>query len=198
MTEYYYTEKPTSEEKRKEISINILGQKLSIITVSGVFSAGEIDKGTKILINNSIIQDNWTILDLGCGYGIVSVALKKSNPSITVTATDINERAVKYAKLNAKKNNVELEVLQGNLYDSVKDRKFNTIILNPPQSAGKEICFAMITQAKEHLDVKGLLQIVARHSKGGATLEKKMKETFGNVKVTARESGFRIYVGILE
>ena len=45
-----------------------------------------------------------------------------------------------------------------------------------------------------YLKKNGLLQLVARHQKGGKSLEKKMKEVFGNVKVVSRKSGYRVYV----
>jgi 16S rRNA G1207 methylase RsmC len=52
----------------------------------------------------------------------------------------------------------------------------------------------MIEGSKSHLERNGLLQLVARHNKGGKDLSKKMNEVFGNVKETAKGSGYRIYV----
>ena len=71
--------------------------------------------------------------------------------------------------------------------------KFDTILLNPPQSAGKKLCFQMIEKSKEHLNKEGLLQLVARPRKGGKTLAGKMKEVFGNVEVIAKGAGFSVY-----
>jgi 16S rRNA G1207 methylase RsmC len=72
--------------------------------------------------------------------------------------------------------------------------KFNTILLNPPQSAGKELCMKMIELSKEHLEKNGLFQMVARHNIGGRELEKHMIKIFGNAKEISKKSGFRIYV----
>ena len=52
----------------------------------------------------------------------------------------------------------------------------------------------MIEKAKDHLKKGGLLQIVARHKKGGKSLEAKMKEVFGNVEAIAKKSGYRVYI----
>jgi 16S rRNA (guanine1207-N2)-methyltransferase len=71
---------------------------------------------------------------------------------------------------------------------------FDTILLNPPQTAGKKLCFELIEESKAHLKKDGLLQLVARHNKGGKDLSKKMLEVFGNVEPTAKEAGFRVYV----
>ena len=72
--------------------------------------------------------------------------------------------------------------------------KFDTILVNPPQTAGKDICFQIIDEAKNHLNNNGLLQLVARHNKGGSVLEKHMKEIFGNVEQIVKGSGYRVYI----
>ena len=132
-------------------------------------------------------------MDLGCGYGIIGLVLLKSNPTLKLTFSDINERAIQLTKKNLKLHNLKAEAIQSDKFENIKE-KYNTILLNPPQTAGKELCFKMIEESKEHLLDKGLLQIVARHNKGGKELSKKMKEVFGNVKETAKGSGYRIYV----
>jgi len=195
--EHYYSEKQTSELKIKEIEVNLRENNLKFRTGSGVFSIGKIDKGTKLLIEDCIIKSDWKILDLGCGYGPVGTAIAKAFPSTQILMTDINQRAIKLSKMNIKLNQIEnIEVKQSNLYNNISE-KFNTIITNPPQTAGKKICFEIIKKSKDHLKKDGLLQLVARHNKGGKELEKKMKEVFNNVKDIAKKSGYRIYVSKL-
>ncbi|MBI5065239.1 class I SAM-dependent methyltransferase [Candidatus Woesearchaeota archaeon] len=189
ITEHYYTEKPTSKIKEQLITDFLRGKELTFTTASGLFSPKKIDEGTKLLIENAIIQPNWKILDLGCGYGPVGIALKKSFPNTEVTLLDINERALVYSKKNAEQNKVEVNVIK-----NLSEEKFNTILLNPPQSAGKETCFDLITSSEKYLIRGGLLQMVARHNKGGKVLENKMKELFGNVRSFAKQGGYRIYI----
>ncbi len=194
MTEHYYSEKQTSKLRIKKINTNLRKNNLKFYTASGVFSIGKIDKGTKLLIEKSIIKPNYKILDLGCGYGPIGISIAKAFPSTQILMTDINQRAIKLAKNNVKLNNItNIEIKQSNLYNNIKE-KFNTILTNPPQTAGKETCFKLIEQAKDHLKKDGLLQLVARHNKGGKELEKKMKEIFGNVKDIAKQAGYRVYV----
>jgi 16S rRNA G1207 methylase RsmC len=194
MTEHYYSEKQTSELRITEIEVHLRGNNLKFQTGSGVFAIGKIDKGTLVLINNCIIESNWEILDLGCGYGPVGIAIAKAFPETKVLMTDINERAIKLIRRNVHLNNIyNAKIRKSNIYSNIKE-KFNTIIANPPQLAGKEICFEMIEKAKDHLKKGGLLQIVARHKKGGKSLEAKMKEVFGNVEAIAKKSGYRVYI----
>ena len=194
MTEHYYSEKQTSILKIKEIEINLRGTNLKLNTGSGVFSIGKIDKGTKLLIENCIIKKDWKVLDLGSGYGPIGITIAKTFPSTKVLMTDINERAVKLSRMNIKLNNLEnIQAKKSDLYQNITE-KFDTIITNPPNLAGRKICFEIIEKAKEHLKKDGLLQLVARHNKGGKQLELKMKEVFNNVEAIAKKSGYRVYV----
>jgi len=192
--EHYFTEKPGSALKTKKIQATVRNHIFQFFTVSSVFSHGRIDRGSALLAEHAIVKPQWDVLDLGCGWGLVGIVIKKTFPSTTVVLTDINQRAVKFASQNAKLNHVKLAILQGNLYEPVKQKKFHTIITNPPMKAGRDLCYSIIEQAKKHLKKGGLLQLVALHNRGGLMLAKKMEEVFGNVKTIAKKSGFRVYV----
>lgn len=195
--EHYFTRTPTSKLKEREIIAEARGVKVELITGSGTFSPKKIDTGTKLLIEKAIIKKNQKILDLGCGYGMVGILLGKAEPTLKILMTDINERAVMLAEKNAEKNNVKAEAKQSDIFENISE-KFDVILLNPPQTAGKDICFKMIEGSKKYLNEEGSLQIVARHQKGGKTLQAKMEETFGNVEVIGKGSGYRIYYSELE
>ncbi len=191
---HYFTKKQTGDWNAKEIESYLRGNKLKFITTSGVFSKDKVDAGTEVLTNSAIVDKGWKILDFGCGYGAVGIAIAKSC-KCEVWMTDVNERAVMLAKKNAKLNDVDVKVMQSDIFENLGEQ-FNAIILNPPQSAGKELCFKMIDESKEHLCKSGLLQIVARPAKGGKTLANKMLETFGNMKEIAKRNGYKVYVSM--
>ncbi|MEM3127169.1 MAG: class I SAM-dependent methyltransferase [Candidatus Woesearchaeota archaeon] len=190
---HYYEARQTSKFSPKEIKAILRGKEFSFVTASGIFSVNQVDKGTKTLVNYSEVDTNAKVLDLGCGYGVVGIVIKKCLPKTNVTMVDINERAVKLAKQNAEKNNVQVNIFSGNLFEQVKEEKFDTILVNPPYVAGRELCYKIIEESIKHLNYKGTLQLVARHNKGGAMLEKKMKEVFGNVETLAKKAGYRVY-----
>ncbi|MEM2955981.1 MAG: methyltransferase [Candidatus Pacearchaeota archaeon] len=195
---HYYNKNQISFFKKKKISANIRGNLLEFFTGTGVFAKRKIDKGTLLLANKAIINDNWKILDLGCGYGAIGIAIAKSNSSVNVIMSDINKRAVMLAKENILLNKIRnASVIHSDLFQNINE-KFDSILLNPPQSAGRELCIKMITESKDHLLSKGLFQMVARHKIGGKELEKKMLQIFGNVKQIAKKSGYRIYVSVKE
>jgi len=195
--EHYYSEQQSSLLNIKKIRQKIKGKEFKFCTSSGIFSKERADKGTLILAENMIIDKNNKVLDIGCGTGILGiVAAKLFNADVAMS--DINKRAVMLAKMNCKLNNVETEIYQGNLYEKIKQNDFDVILSNPPQTAGKEICFQLIEQSKNHLKNGGNLQLVARHNKGGKTLSRKMEEVFGNVKVIAKKAGYWAYMSVKE
>ena len=191
---HYYTKKQTSKLRLKKIRIKVKDIEYDIFSGSGVFSKDKLDLGSKILIENCLIKNNWGVLDLGCGTGVVGISIKKIYPSLKVLMIDINERAVELTKKNIELHNLkDVEVRKSNLFEKINE-KFNTILVNPPQTAGKDVCFKMIEKSKKHLIEGGILQLVARHSKGGKILSEKMKDIFGNVNTIAKRSGYRVYV----
>ncbi len=192
MTQHYFSEKQESPLRMQKISSTIRGKAFSFFTGSGVFSKEKVDDGSKLLIESMQLKKGVHVLDLGCGYGPVGIILKKIFPTCDITLSEINERAVHLAQSNAALNNVEVEVRQSNIFENVPE-KFDIILLNPPQSAGKELCFQMITESFNHLTKRGKLIIVARHNKGGKELSKKMESVFSNVKEGEKSAGFRIY-----
>lgn len=191
--EHYYSEEQKSPLNLKKISQRISGTNFEFCTASGIFSKDKVDKGTLILAENMVIDKNAKILDIGCGIGILGIAAAKLYDA-DVTMSDINKRAIMLAKKNIKLNNASADIQQGNLYEKIKDDGFDVILSNPPQTAGKEICFRLIEDSKIHLKQGGSLQLVARHNKGGRTLSRKMEEVFGNVKVISRKSGYWVYM----
>ena len=190
--EHYYSEQQKSSLRIKKIRQKIKGIDFEFYTGSGVFSKEKIDKGTLILSENMIIKDNNYVLDIGCGIGVLGIVVAKIFNANAVMS-DINERAVMLAIKNIELNNVKAKIYHGNLYEKIKDNDFDVILSNPPQTAGKEICFKLIEQSKNHLKNNGNLQLIARHNKGGKTLSEKMKEVFGNVGVIAKKSGYWVY-----
>lgn len=195
--EHYYHEKQKSPLKVKKIKQKIRGVYFQFYTSSGIFSKEKVDKGTLVLAENMQIGDNFDVLDMGCGIGILGIAAAKLF-NARVVMSDINKRAVMLARKNVEANGIKTEVLQGNLYEKIKKNDFDVILSNPPQTAGKDICFKLIEQSKYCLKDGGTLQLVARHNKGGRMLSNKMKDAFGNVKAITKKSGYWVYLSVKE
>ncbi len=191
---HYYSAKQTSELRLSKIKAVLRKREFEFYVGSGVFSKKKVDKGSQVLINNAIVEENDRVLDLGCGYGPVGVVIATVFPKTKIVMSDVNKRAVRLAKMNVKAHKLDnVEVIVSDKFKKIEG-KFDTILVNPPQTAGKQLCFEMIEKSKEFLKKTGTLQLVARHNKGGKTLSLKMQEVFGNVKDIAKKSGYRVYL----
>lgn len=192
---HYFDENQDSEIRTSRITADLRGNILNFKTASGMFSPKKVDIGTRILIEHAIIPETkLKILDLGCGYGPVGIAIAKAYPESEIVMTDINKRAVSAAKYNIKLNKIHnAKALQGNMFEKIV-KKFDIILLNPPQHAGKQVCIEMIHNSKRFLKDKGLFQLVCRHNKGGKSLSEEMSKVFGNLTTIVKRSGFRVYV----
>lgn len=190
---HYYSEKQNTKSKVFEINIRVLGTEFQMFSTDGIFSKDELDSGTKVLIENAIVDSTDFVLDIGCGYGAVGITISKIYGA-KVLMTDVNERAVSMAFMNIRKYRLSnIESRKSDVYKNIPE-SFDVILSNPPQSAGKSVCFEIIEGAFNHLNENGSLQLVARPNKGGRTYEEKMKEVFGNVEKIGKGSGFSVYI----
>lgn len=198
MMEHYFSKNPKTLLRRESFEANILGNDIRINSASGIFSMSRLDFGTRLLVENAKISNGANVLDLGCGYGIIGIAIKKSNANINVMMCDVNERAVRLARENCTQNNVDIKVLKSDIFSNpeLHEKKFDVILTNPPFSAGKDVCIEFIRQSFQHLNKGGLLELVAPHNKGGISLKKAMLEVFDNAGELAKKSGYRVYISI--
>jgi len=194
--EHYYTKEPKSKLKVREATLKLKnGHEYKFKTVSGVYSFKRVDKATKILLDNMEVHGK-SVLDLGCGYGVIGITIKREHPNMDVFMSDINKRAVEFARINAKDNNVEVHIKWGDIYQPWEGKKFDMIVINPPIAAGKKVWMKMIEEAPEYLNDGGTLQIVAFHNKGGRRIKEFMEKIFGNVEDIWKEGGIRIYKSV--
>ena len=92
---------------------------------------------TELLIEQAVEvfgnHESPKILELGTGSGIISIVLSKELREPIITATDISHEALITAKNNADKHNInDINFVESNWFDSIKNEKFDLIISNPP------------------------------------------------------------------
>jgi 16S rRNA (guanine1207-N2)-methyltransferase len=194
-TEHYFVEHPKSKLNYGLIKTCLRGRTFQFLTASGVFSKKRVDLGTQLLIESAILPERGCILDIGCGYGAVGIAVAVFNPHLQVVLTDVNERAVRLARQNAKLNNVSnIEVRKGYLYEPVEGLMLSGVLSNPPVTAGMKIVNAIIMQAPQHMSDKATFQVVVRSKIGGKRLMSVLEEAFGCASILARGSGYRVFI----
>ena len=190
MPDHYYTEIPTSAHDERRVVLRALGNTLTFITDAGVFSRDGLDRGTEVLLD-ALPELSGRVLDLGCGWGAVGVALGKRWPELDIVMTDINSRAVELAWRNLAENGVKATVVQGDGFAAVEGR-FDAIVTNPPIRAGKAVIYGLFAQARDHLKPDGALYVVIRKQQGAPSALKYLKEIYTRAETVDRGSGFHV------
>ena len=160
-------------------------------TDNGVFSKEKLDFGTRLLLENLPIEKmSGDILDLGCGYGVVSIILSKLIDA-HFDAVDVNRRALHLAQMNMKLNDAHnINFFESYCYDEIdKNKLYDYIITNPPIRAGKDVVYKMLMEAKEHLKDNGALYFVMRKDHGAKTAIKDISHLY-NIEIVHKEKGF--------
>ena len=190
MPDHYYTENPNSAHDERRIALRALGNDLTFVTDAGVFSRDGLDRGTEVLLE-ALPPLEGRVLDLGCGWGAVGVALGKRYPALDIVMTDINSRAVELARRNLAENGVTAAVLQGDGFDAVEGR-FDTIVTNPPIRAGKAVIYGLFARARDYLEPDGALYVVIRKQQGAPSALKYLREIYAGAEIIDRGSGFHV------
>ena len=196
MTEHYYTENPQSAHDEWQVEFTALGNPLRFTTDAGVFSRDGLDKGTALLLN-ALPPLSGRVLDLGCGWGAVGVALGAKSPGLEIVMTDVNARAVELSRRNLKQNGVRAEVLQGDGFAPVTGT-FDAIVTNPPIRAGKAVIYGLFDTARDFLNPGGSLYIVIRKQQGAPSALRHLQEQYKTAEVVDRGGGFWVIRASME
>jgi 16S rRNA (guanine1207-N2)-methyltransferase len=169
---------------------------LTLTTDRGVFGGGGIDPGTKYLLLDGPQPPPDTtghLLDLGCGYGPIALALTRRAPAATVWAVDVNERARALTAANAEAvgaANVRVAAPE----DVPADVRFAGIWSNPPIRIGKPALHALLLTWLDRLEPDGHAWLVVHKHLGSDSLARWL----GRIGFPAERLGSRAGYRILE
>lgn len=108
---------------------------------------------TEILVEETIkiaqTMERPKILDLCTGSGAIAISLKKYIPSAQVYAVDISKKALEIAKKNAHRLEAEVKFIESNLFEKIKNEKFDIIVSNPPYIKKSDINYLSQEVQKE-------------------------------------------------
>ncbi|OKP96369.1 class I SAM-dependent methyltransferase [Paenibacillus sp. P46E] len=193
MSQHYYSQQPDARHDRRTIDTVLRGKSLRFTSDAGVFSKGDIDYGSRVLIETMDIPDGISVLDVGCGYGPIGISAAYLAPKGHVTMIDINSRAVELARENARNNGISnVTLLESDVLSAVKGQKFDVILTNPPIRAGKTVVHQIFEQAYEHLNEGGALWVVIQKKQGAPSAVAKLESMFEDVDEVGKDKGYRI------
>lgn len=192
--QHYFIDKPHTEADYFEFKDGVLGLELCFRSCDSIFSKNKIDDGTRALLEavNKKCELNGFGLDLGCGLGVIAIALIKKH-NLKFDMVDINNTAVKLSRENLIKNNVQknANVFYSDGFSEIKEN-YDFIITNPPIKTGKKLLFELMQGAFDHLKDNGQLLLVIRKDHGMESLKKHITSIFGNCEIIDRNKGFYV------
>ena len=148
-----------------------------------------------LLADNLEIKDGQSVLEIGTGSGIVAMYASKLTDNITVS--DINFDACELARKNFKENGIDnIEILFGNLFEPVKNKKFDVILFNTPYLPtdkdevlgntinyafdgglnGRKVIDLFLNEVKNHLNDGGIVQLIQSSLSGNEETLTKLDE----------------------
>ena len=191
--QHYWVSNPQSVSRKKEVQLLLPDVDLSLTTDRGVFSANQVDKGTRYLLMEgpSVPASVKNILDLGCGYGPIACTLGERYPDAKVWATDTNIRALELCRLNAEKTNSK-NILTCLPEEIPEDISFDSIWSNPPIRIGKESLHELLLQWLNRLSLNGSAHFVIQRHLGSDSLAKWLETKGWNTIRRGSRKGFRL------
>ena len=191
MNQYFTNNKELKSEVRV-IKYTYGSNCYEFLSDNGVFSKNKIDFGSITLIETYLKnkKDIKSFLDVGCGYGFLSIILAREL-KISGVGVDVNLRALDLAQKNAKLNQVSVSFKESNIYENVEGA-FDLIITNPPIRAGKEVVMNILVDAQKHLNPDGEVWAVIRKDQGAKSIIKVLLDTY-RVEVKEKNKGFYVF-----
>ena len=180
---------------RKQLEITLRDHPVTVETSNGVFSAHRVDLGTSVLLRHAPMPPlEGTFLDLGCGWGAISLALALESPDATVYTVDVNERAIELTRHNAQVNGCG-NIHAGTAAEVPESARFDVIWSNPPIRIGKDALHELLMEWLPRLAADGHAYLVVQRNLGSDSLIKWLAENLGegyDVSKYASSKGYRV------
>ncbi|GAB3079289.1 class I SAM-dependent methyltransferase [Pedococcus soli] len=194
--DHYFTAEPVSAAQQRSTTVELAGREVTVRTAAGIFSPDGIDKGTAVLLREAPAPPKTgALLDLGCGWGPITLTLALRSPGATVYGVDVNERALDLLRTTA----ASLDL--GSVHacrpgDVPADVEFAAIWSNPPIRVGKAVLHDMLLTWLPRLAVGGAAYLVVQKNLGSDSLQKWLGEQLpADAYVVGRfalDKGFRV------
>lgn len=193
----HYFESPTAgPARRRTISVNLRGEQVEVHTDRGVFSGDRLDPGTTVLLRTVTEPPaSGVLVDLGCGWGPIALAMARAAPAARVLAVDVNQRALELTAANAARldlDNIETW-MPDDLLAAEPDLRITQMWSNPPIRVGKAVLHELLRTWLDRMADGGLAHLVAGKNLGADSLQRWIASELGmDAQRVASSKGFRV------
>lgn len=189
----HYFETPSDPERRREVRMRFWDRDWTFTTANGVFSIDGLDLGTAVLLRESEPPAGASrLLDLGCGYGVIAVALATACPDAVVDAVDVNARALELTATNASAHGVAERVRPLLPEDADSGVRYDEIWSNPPIRIGKKALHELLLTWLPRLAPEGVARLVVGRNLGADSLQAWLTGSGFACIRAASAKGFRV------
>jgi 16S rRNA (guanine1207-N2)-methyltransferase len=192
MDDHYFTADPSVPFDREPFTCEVWGHELALVSGSGVFSRGHLDHATAVLFRELEPPVQGQFLDLGCGYGVIGLAIATAVPLANVTAVDVNERALLLANENARTLGVDGRFVACRPDQVPPDATYDEIWSNPPIRIGKQALHELLLTWLPRLRPEGRMVMVVGKNLGADSLQRWLGEQGWPTTRLASAKGFRV------
>jgi 16S rRNA G1207 methylase RsmC len=192
MSEHYFSADPSVRFRREPVEAEVWGRTLRLTSGAGVFSRGHLDHATAVLFRETEPPRSGRVLDLGCGYGVIGLAIAVASPDTVVTGVDVNERALLLARENAAALGVADRFTACLPDDLPDDATYDEIWSNPPIRIGKPALHALLLSWLPRLVPGGRAVMVVGKNLGADSLQRWLIEQGHPTERVASAKGFRV------
>jgi 16S rRNA (guanine1207-N2)-methyltransferase len=190
--EHYFTADPSVAFERVPLRASVWGHELALVSGSGVFARGRLDVGTAVLFRETTPPGPGRVLDLGCGYGVIGLAVAAAVPGAVVTAVDVNERAVLLANENAASLGVADRFTATTPAAVDPAATYDEIWSNPPIRVGKAALHDLLLTWLPRLAPGGRAVMVVGKNLGADSLQRWLGDQGWPTTRLASAKGFRV------
>ena len=190
--DHYFSADPSVAFERIPVEAEVWDRTLHLTSGSGVFAKGRLDVGTAILFRESGPPEAGRILDLGCGYGVIGLAIAALVPDAVVTAVDVNERALLLANDNAVALGVADRYRATTVAGVAPDEEYDEIWSNPPIRIGKDALHELLLTWLPRLRPGGRAVMVVGKNLGSDSLQRWLGEQGYPTTRIGSAKGFRV------
>lgn len=194
--DHYFSARPSARSKPGRVRLELPEADHAHVlrTDAGVFSAGSVDPGTRVLLEDGARPDpaDRVLLDLGCGYGPIAVALALRAPDAVVWAVDVNERALELAAANAEALGVGDRVRVATPDAVPAELAFDGIWSNPPIRVGKAALHDLLETWLARLAPGAAAHLVVARNLGADSLHRWLADRGHTVERRGSRRGYRL------
>lgn len=168
---HYFAREPDVASARATVPLVLPDLTTELVTDRGVFAHDRLDVGTRLLLIDGppLRPASTRLVDLGCGYGPIAVALAHRAPTAQVWAVDVNRRAVELARENLRPYPNATALLADELpSDLVVDEVWS----NPPIRIGKRALHELLVSWHARLEPGGRMVLVVQKHLGADSLHR--------------------------